>query len=141
MTNCTTCQQPMLCETHGDSDEYWSEYCLNAECDDPQCNHGGPTTMTPQELMAAMKEAGRLSIVHIGEPNRITIVNDFTGRETTVDTSRPMTARRALEIRRRLCPDDCTSGDTLGARGPQADGYRELLDRADRAILTTLEGF
>jgi hypothetical protein len=100
------------------------------------------STMTNQELMAAMMEAGRLHIVHIGEPvNRLTIVNDFTGRETTVDTSRPMTARRALDIRRRLCSDDCTSGDTLGARGPQAEGYRELLDRADRAILTTLEGF
>lgn len=97
--------------------------------------------MTNQELMNAMKEAGRLAIVHVGEPNRLTIQNDFTGRETTVDTLRPMTARRALEIRRRLCSDDCTSGDTLGARGPQAAGYRDFLDRADRAILTTLEGF
>jgi hypothetical protein len=95
--------------------------------------------MTNQELMAAMMEAGRLSIVHVGEPNRLTIVNDFTGRETTVDTLRPMTPRRALEIRRRLCSDDCTSGDTLGTRGAQADGYRELLDRADRAILTGRE--
>ena len=93
--------------------------------------------MTNQELMNAMKAAGRLHIVHIGEPvNRLTIVNDFTGRETTVDTSRPMTPRRALEIRRRLCSDDCTSGDTLGSRGPQADGYRDFLERADRAILT-----
>lgn len=98
--------------------------------------------MTNAELLASMQEAGRLAIVHIGEPvNRLTIVNDYTGRETTVDTSRPMTARRALEIRRRLCSDDCTSGDTLGARGAQAAGYREFLDRADRAILTTLEGF
>jgi hypothetical protein len=32
----------MSSETHGDSDEYWSEYCLNADCADPQCNHGGP---------------------------------------------------------------------------------------------------
>ena len=42
MTNCTTCQQPMISETHGDSDQYWSEYCLNSDCADPQCNHGGP---------------------------------------------------------------------------------------------------
>lgn len=98
--------------------------------------------MTNQELMNAMQQSGRLAIVHIGEPvNRLTIVNDYTGRETTVDTLRPMTPRRALDIRRRLCSDDCTSGDTLGARGPQADGYRDFLDRADRAILTTLEGF
>jgi hypothetical protein len=95
--------------------------------------------MTNQELMNAMQEAGHLAIVHVAEPNRITIVNDYTGRETTVDTLRPMTARRALEIRRRLCSDDCTSGDTLGARGAQADGYPELLDRADRAILTGAE--
>jgi hypothetical protein len=93
--------------------------------------------MTNQELLNAMQQSGRLNVVHIGEPkNRITIVNDFTGRETTVDTLRPMTPRRALEIRRRLCSDDCTSGDTLGARGAQAAGYREFLDRAERAILT-----
>jgi hypothetical protein len=100
--------------------------------------------MTKQELMNAMQASGRLAIVHVAEPaktNRLTIRNDFTGRETTVDIERPMTPRRALAIRRRLCGDDCTSGDTLGARGPQADGYREFLDRADRAILTTLEGF
>lgn len=95
--------------------------------------------MTNAELMNAMQQSGRLNIVHIGEPNRLTIRNDYTGRETTVDTDRPMTPRRALEIRRRLCSDDCTSGDTLGARGPQAEGYRELLDRADRAILTGAE--
>ena len=92
--------------------------------------------MTNQELMNAMQQSGHLAIVHVAEQNRLTIRNDFTGRETTVDTLRPMTARRTLEIRRRLCSDDCTSGDTLGARGPQAAGYRELLDRADRAILT-----
>ena len=100
--------------------------------------------MTNQELLAAMQQSGRLAIVHIGETattNRLTIVNDYTGRQTTVDIERPMTPRRALAIRRRLCGDNCTSGDTLGARGPQADGYREFLDRADRVILTTLEGF
>jgi hypothetical protein len=70
------------------------------------------------------------------EVNRLTIRNDFTGRQTTVDIDRPMTPRRVLEIRRRLCSDNCTSGDTLGARGPQAAGYRDFLDRADRAILT-----
>ena len=42
MTNCTTCNQPMICETHGAADEHWSEYCLNSNCADPQCNHGGP---------------------------------------------------------------------------------------------------
>ena len=67
----------------------------------------------------------------------ITIRNDFTGRQTRVDPSRPMTAKRALTIRRRLCTDDCTSGDHLGARGPQEDPdeYRRLSDRAAQAIL------
>jgi hypothetical protein len=32
----------MSVETSGDADEYWSEYCLNPDCADPQCNHGGP---------------------------------------------------------------------------------------------------
>lgn len=69
---------------------------------------------------------------------RITIRNDFTSRETRVDTSRPMTARRALAIRRRLCADECTSGDHLGARGPQEnpEAYRILADRAAGCILS-----
>jgi hypothetical protein len=95
--------------------------------------------MTNAELLAAMQESGRLAIVHVGEPsqtNRLTIVNDYTGRETTVDTERPMTPRRALAIRRRLCSDNCTSGDTLGGRGPQDERYQAFRDRADRAILT-----
>jgi hypothetical protein len=68
----------------------------------------------------------------------ITIRNDFTNRSTKVDTSRPMTAKRALAIRRRLCADDCTSGDHLGARGLQnnPEAYRILTDRAAQAILT-----
>ena len=69
---------------------------------------------------------------------RLTIRNDFTSRQTTVDASRPMTGRKALTIRRRLCADECTSGDHLGARGPQEDPdeYRILADRAAQAILT-----
>jgi hypothetical protein len=68
----------------------------------------------------------------------ITIRNEFTNRETRVDTSKPMTAKKALAIRRRLCADGCTSGDTLGARGPQdnPEAYRILADRAAQAILT-----
>jgi hypothetical protein len=68
----------------------------------------------------------------------ITIRNDFTSRQTRVDTSRPMTAKRALTIRRRLCSDDCASGDHLGARGPQEnpDEYRRFADRAAQAIFT-----
>ncbi len=69
---------------------------------------------------------------------RITIRNRFTGRETTVDTSRPMTARKALDIRRRLCVDSCQSGDDLGANGPQdnPEEYRGLVDRAAYAKLS-----
>jgi hypothetical protein len=32
----------MISETYGAADEYWSEYCLSPDCDDPQFNHGGP---------------------------------------------------------------------------------------------------
>ncbi len=69
---------------------------------------------------------------------RLIIRNHFTGRETTVDTLRPMTARRALQIRRRLCADDCTSGDELGANGPQdnPEEYRRFSDRAAHVILS-----
>jgi hypothetical protein len=67
---------------------------------------------------------------------KITITNDFTNCSTTVDASKPMTPAKIRAIRRRLCSDDCTSGDTLGARGPQADGYAALRDRADQIVLT-----
>jgi hypothetical protein len=69
---------------------------------------------------------------------RITIRNRFTGRETTVDTSRPMTARKALDIRRRLCVDSCQSGDGLGANGPQdnPEEYNRLADRAAYCVLS-----
>jgi len=66
----------------------------------------------------------------------IVITNDFTNRSTKVDPSKPMTARKALAIRRRLCADECTSGDSLGARGPQEPGYQQLADRAAQCILT-----
>jgi hypothetical protein len=32
----------MIGETSGTSGDYWSEYCLNPSCDDPQCDNGGP---------------------------------------------------------------------------------------------------
>ena len=66
----------------------------------------------------------------------IVITNDFTNRSTKVDPSRPMTARKARAIRRRLCADDCKSGDCLGARGPQEPGYDRLAERAAHCILS-----
>ena len=66
---------------------------------------------------------------------KITIRNDFTQRETTVDTTRPITKKRIAEIRRRLCATECKSGDILGARGPQAEGYSEFHDAAFRILL------
>ena len=42
MTLCRTCNKEMSVETYGEADEYWSEYCLNIECKDPDVNHGGP---------------------------------------------------------------------------------------------------
>jgi hypothetical protein len=66
----------------------------------------------------------------------IVIANDFTNRSTKVDQSKPMTARKVLAIRRRLCADDCKSGDCLGARGPQEPGYAQLIERAAHCVLT-----
>ena len=68
--------------------------------------------------------------------SKITISNDFTNRTTTVDTSKPLTAAKVRAIRRRLCSDDCKSGDDLGARGKQQDRYEDLLERAQQALLT-----
>ena len=68
--------------------------------------------------------------------SKVTITNDFTNISTTVDTSKPLTAAKIRSIRRRLCSDDCRSGDTLGARGPQQDGYTRLLERANQIIMT-----
>lgn len=67
---------------------------------------------------------------------RITITNDFTNQSTTVDTSKPLSPAKVKAIRRRLCSDDCTSGDDIGARGPQAEGYAEFLNRAQRVMST-----
>jgi hypothetical protein len=67
---------------------------------------------------------------------KITITNDFTNASTKVDTSKPLTPAKIKAIRRRLCSDDCSSGDTLGARGPQVSEYAALRDRADQIMLT-----
>ena len=67
---------------------------------------------------------------------KIAITNYLTNRETKVDTTRPLTARRIKAIRRRLCSDDRSAGDDLGAAGPQQDGYAALLNRAQHVIIT-----
>ena len=67
----------------------------------------------------------------------ITITNDFTGKVTSVNPSLPMTRRKADAIRARLCLPSCLSGDDLGARGPQVDGYSDLLNRAQAAIMSS----
>ena len=67
---------------------------------------------------------------------KITITNSFTNKSTTVDASKPLIKAKIKAIRRRLCSDDCTSGDDLGARGPQEDGYAALLNRAQHVIVT-----
>ena len=68
--------------------------------------------------------------------SKITITNSYTSKSTTVDASKPLTKSKIKAIRRRLCSDDCTSGDDLGARGPQEDGYASLLNRAQSIIVT-----
>jgi hypothetical protein len=66
---------------------------------------------------------------------KITIANDFTNKSTTVDASKPLTPTKVKAIRQRLCSDDCKSGDDLGARGPQQEGYADLLEKAQRAMI------
>ena len=78
--------------------------------------------------MVSPSPSNRTSIM----ASRITIKNEFTGSTTTVDPSRPLTRQKIRAIRRRLCRPECTSGDLLGARGPQADAeaYERFHDRA-----------
>ncbi len=66
------------------------------------------------------------------------ISNDFTGRSTIVDPSKPLTRARIRAIRRRLCADSCRSGDDLGGRGSQENPvqYLHFLDRAIRVLMT-----
>lgn len=66
----------------------------------------------------------------------IMITNDFTGRSTSVNPALPMTTCKADAIRARLCLPSCSSGDDLGARGPQVEGYLDLLYRAQSAIMS-----
>jgi hypothetical protein len=64
------------------------------------------------------------------------IRNEFTGREISVDASRPLTLAKIRAWRRKLHAQDCTSGDDLGGRGPQDDqaGYDALLERAQGVV-------
>jgi hypothetical protein len=67
---------------------------------------------------------------------KIIITNDFTYARTIVDASKPLTKAKIKAIRRRLCSDDCVSGDVLGARGQQPPEYAALRDRAEQIMLT-----
>lgn len=69
---------------------------------------------------------------------RVTIRNDFTNLEITVDASKPLTARKIKTWRSKLHAADCLSGDELGGRGKQADpeAYESLRDRAEQVVAT-----
>jgi len=69
---------------------------------------------------------------------KITISNEFSGRETTVDTSKPLTREKVRAIRRRLCRPECASGDILGARGRQdePEAYLDFLVRAEAVLVS-----
>ena len=69
---------------------------------------------------------------------RVKLRNDFSCAEITVDANRPLTQRKIRAWRRRLCSDECRSGDSLGGRGQQADqvAYDQLLLRAADVILS-----
>ena len=69
---------------------------------------------------------------------KVTIRNEFTGNEITVDASKPITAKKVAAWRSKLHAADCTSGDDLGGRGKQADqkAYEALLSRVQRVVST-----
>lgn len=69
---------------------------------------------------------------------KVTIRNEFTGNEITVDASKPVTAKKVKAWRSKLHAADCTSGDELGGRGKQADpeAYEALLLRAQQVVAT-----
>lgn len=69
---------------------------------------------------------------------KVTIRNEFTGNEITVDASKPVTAKKVKAWRSKLHAADCKSGDDLGGRGKQADpdAYEALLIRAQRVVAT-----
>ena len=69
---------------------------------------------------------------------KITIRNEFTGNEITVDSSRPLTAKKIKAWRSKLHTATCISGDDLGGRGKQDDqaAYEALLVRAQQVAAT-----
>ena len=70
--------------------------------------------------------------------SKVTIRNEFTGNEISVDASKPLTAKKIASWRSKLHAADCTSGDDLGGRGKQSDedAYSQLLQRAQRVLAT-----
>ena len=69
---------------------------------------------------------------------KVTISNEFTGNKITVDSSKPVTAKKVAAWRSKLHAANCTSGDELGGRGKQADpeAYEALLLRAQQVVAT-----
>jgi hypothetical protein len=102
--------------------------------------------ISPVDLPAEMRiltpcerhTAGRETKPGIEIMTMLTIKNEFTGNEVSVDTSKPLTAKKIKAIRSKLHAADCTSGDDLGGRGKQddADAYEALLMRAQRIVAT-----
>lgn len=72
---------------------------------------------------------------------KVTIRNEFTGNEITVDAGKPVTAKKVKAWRSKLHAADCKSGDSLGGRGKQADpeAYEALLMRAERVVCTGID--
>lgn len=67
---------------------------------------------------------------------KLTIRNEFTGREISVDPSKPLTPKKIAGWRSKLHCRDCMSGDDLGGRGKQDDqeAYDQLLFRAQKML-------
>lgn len=73
--------------------------------------------------------------------SKVTIRNEFTGNEITVDASKWVTAKKIKSWRSKLHAANCISGDDLGGSGKQADqaAYDALLVRAQRVMATGIK--
>ena len=82
--------------------------------------------------------ASQPTLTGANQMTKVTIRNEFTGNEITVDAGKPVTAKKVASWRSKLHAADCKSGDDLGGRGKQddQDAYDALLLRAQLVVAT-----
>jgi hypothetical protein len=68
--------------------------------------------------------------------NMLTIRNDFTNCSAKINASKPLTKRKIMALRRNMLSNGCCSGDELGGRGNQDEGYESFLLRAQYVMMS-----